>query len=263
MPAQRRCLRATTCAITVHDISASSPHSPTADLTSTAGLVLGAPSLAKAQSSEQLNWRMTNAYSPGSPLYVEGPGSPRDVIAKINAMSGGRLNIQHFAAGELILWSKRCVKPRWIPWPPKPTPTHWYAQVRVDVFYERFPAIVRRITKVIGGLLLLVMGLYIAWLTLPWVEQSYLRNETSPNPGGLPFRWLLKSFIPLGFLLLALQGLATGMICASDTLGQIILPSLVLILLAEILGESVGTMFAAPPPAFRPGTGAIAHFRTC
>ena len=40
--------------------------------------------------------------SPGSPFYVEGPGSPTDVIAKINAMSGGRLNIQHFAAGELI-----------------------------------------------------------------------------------------------------------------------------------------------------------------
>jgi hypothetical protein len=35
------------------------------------------------------------------------------------------------------------------------------------------------------------------------------------------------------------------MICASGTLGQIIPPSLVLILLAEILNESVGTMFAA------------------
>jgi tripartite ATP-independent transporter DctM subunit len=39
--------------------------------------------------------------------------------------------------------------------------------------------------------------------------------------------------------------LATGMICASGTLGQIIPPSLVLILLAEILQKSVGTMFAA------------------
>lgn len=39
--------------------------------------------------------------------------------------------------------------------------------------------------------------------------------------------------------------LACGMICASGTLGQIVPPSLVLILLAEILGESVGTMFAA------------------
>ena len=41
-------------------------------------------------------------------------------------------------------------------------------QVRVDVFYERFPAGLQRVIEVVGGLLLLVMGLYIAWLTLPW-----------------------------------------------------------------------------------------------
>jgi tripartite ATP-independent transporter DctM subunit len=40
-------------------------------------------------------------------------------------------------------------------------------------------------------------------------------------------------------------GLAAGAICASGTLGQIIPPSLVLILLADIMGASVGTLFAA------------------
>ncbi|ANF56561.1 TRAP transporter large permease [Halotalea alkalilenta] len=39
--------------------------------------------------------------------------------------------------------------------------------------------------------------------------------------------------------------IACGTICASGTLGQIIPPSLVLILLADILGESVGSIFAA------------------
>ena len=43
---------------------------------------------------------------------------------------------------------------------------------------------------------------------------------------------------------------AAGAICASGTLGQIIPPSLVLILLADIMGESVGTLFAA---AMMPG----------
>lgn len=38
---------------------------------------------------------------------------------------------------------------------------------------------------------------------------------------------------------------ASGVICASGTLGQIIPPSLVLILLADIMGLSVGTLFAA------------------
>ncbi|MBC7191997.1 TRAP transporter large permease subunit [Marinobacter sp.] len=43
---------------------------------------------------------------------------------------------------------------------------------------------------------------------------------------------------------------ACGTICASGTLGQIIPPSLVLILLSDIVGKSVGTLFAA---AFIPG----------
>jgi tripartite ATP-independent transporter DctM subunit len=53
------------------------------------------------------------------------------------------------------------------------------------------------------------------------------------------------------------KGLACGTICASGTLGQIIPPSLVLILLADITGESVGTLFAA---AFVPGLVLAAIF---
>jgi tripartite ATP-independent transporter DctM subunit len=41
------------------------------------------------------------------------------------------------------------------------------------------------------------------------------------------------------------KGLACGIICASGTLGQIIPPSLILILLADITNQSVGTLFAA------------------
>ena len=41
------------------------------------------------------------------------------------------------------------------------------------------------------------------------------------------------------------RGLACGIICASGTLGQIIPPSLILILLADITNQSVGTLFAA------------------
>lgn len=61
---------------------------------------LAAPSIARAQ--DTFSWKMTNAYGPGSPFYVEGPGSPTDFCKKVEAMSGGRLKIQHFAAGELI-----------------------------------------------------------------------------------------------------------------------------------------------------------------
>jgi TRAP-type mannitol/chloroaromatic compound transport system substrate-binding protein len=65
-----------------------------------AAVPLAAPSVARAQTG--FNWKMTNAYGPGSPFYVEGPGSPTDFCKKVEAMSDGRLKIQHFAAGELI-----------------------------------------------------------------------------------------------------------------------------------------------------------------
>lgn len=45
---------------------------------------------------------MTNAYPAGAPFYVQGPGSPTDFIKMVDTMSGGRLKIQHFAAGELV-----------------------------------------------------------------------------------------------------------------------------------------------------------------
>jgi TRAP-type mannitol/chloroaromatic compound transport system permease small subunit len=44
-----------------------------------------------------------------------------------------------------------------------------------------------------------------AW---PFISQAYIYNEASPDPGGLPARWLIKSMIPLGFALLILQGIA-------------------------------------------------------
>lgn len=65
-----------------------------------AAATLAAPAIASAQ--QKFSWKMTNAYGPGAPFYVAGPGSPTDFIEKVKVLSGGRLQIQHFAAGELI-----------------------------------------------------------------------------------------------------------------------------------------------------------------
>jgi len=62
--------------------------------------ILATPTIARAQDS--FSWTMTNAYGPGQPLYTTGPGSPTDFCEKVGRMSGGRLKIQHFAAGELV-----------------------------------------------------------------------------------------------------------------------------------------------------------------
>ncbi|MBK5927972.1 TRAP transporter small permease subunit [Rhodobaculum claviforme] len=81
-------------------------------------------------------------------------------------------------------------------------------QVRVDVLFDRFGPGVQRAIEVLGGLLMIALGIIVVRLSLPWVEMSYIRGEGSPNPGGLPHRFILKSLIPLGFGLLALQGVA-------------------------------------------------------
>jgi TRAP-type mannitol/chloroaromatic compound transport system substrate-binding protein len=62
---------------------------------------VAAPNVVTAQ-ARTFTWKMTNAYGPGAPFYVTGPGSPTDFIKMVDVMSQGRLKIQHFAAGELI-----------------------------------------------------------------------------------------------------------------------------------------------------------------
>jgi TRAP-type mannitol/chloroaromatic compound transport system permease small subunit len=42
---------------------------------------------------------------------------------------------------------------------------------------------------------------------VPFVATSWQLHEVSAAPGGLPYRWFLKSFIVTGFALLALAGL--------------------------------------------------------
>ena len=65
-----------------------------------AGAALAAPSIVTAQST--ITWKMTSAYPKGSPFYMDGPGSATDLAKRVEAMSGGRMKIQVFGAGELV-----------------------------------------------------------------------------------------------------------------------------------------------------------------
>ncbi len=77
--------------------------------------------------------------------------------------------------------------------------------VRVDVFYADFGPRTKFAVNVFSCLLqLAIAGLFIK-LSLGYVGQSFAIGETSPDPGGIPFRWVVKGLIPVGFGLLALQ----------------------------------------------------------
>jgi TRAP-type mannitol/chloroaromatic compound transport system permease small subunit len=83
--------------------------------------------------------------------------------------------------------------------------------VRVDIFYHsRFMGPRQRaVIDLLGSLLFLVpFCLLVISASLPFVVNAYSMGESSPDPGGLPARWLLKAAIPFGFSLLLIQGLA-------------------------------------------------------
>ena len=81
--------------------------------------------------------------------------------------------------------------------------------VRVDVFYNRFSAKTRAWVDLLGSLIFLLPFCLVAiWCSHTFVINAFTIGEGSPDPGGLPARFILKAAIPAGFLLLALQGLA-------------------------------------------------------
>ncbi len=83
--------------------------------------------------------------------------------------------------------------------------------VRVDVFYRSkfFSARGRAWINLAGCVLFLIpFCLLVIVQSWPFVHNAFLYSEGSPDPGGLPARWLLKSAIPVGFTLLLLQGVS-------------------------------------------------------
>src|SRR5262245_57567043 len=61
---------------------------------------VAAPAIVQAQTT--FTWKMTSFYGPNAFFYSTGPGSAKDLIKRIDDMSGGRLKIQFYGAGELI-----------------------------------------------------------------------------------------------------------------------------------------------------------------
>ena len=80
--------------------------------------------------------------------------------------------------------------------------------VRVDVIFSRLTPRQQAWVDVVGTILFLMpAALLIGWMSIPSVVNSFRIGEMSSDAGGL-LRWPMKATIPLGFGLLALQGIA-------------------------------------------------------
>jgi TRAP-type mannitol/chloroaromatic compound transport system permease small subunit len=80
--------------------------------------------------------------------------------------------------------------------------------VRIDVLAGKLSPKGQAVIDIIGTLFfLLPMVIAVLWLSLPLVADSFRINEMSANAGGL-IRWPVKAILPIGFTLLALQGIS-------------------------------------------------------
>ncbi|MCB0355309.1 MAG: TRAP transporter small permease subunit, partial [Bdellovibrionales bacterium] len=91
--------------------------------------------------------------------------------------------------------------------------------VRVDFLYGKFSSSVKNAINSLGLFLLIPTCFYLSLFCFEFALDSYqvdtvapspylpwvIRGESSPDPGGLPARWLLQVTIPIGLVLLALQ----------------------------------------------------------
>jgi len=93
--------------------------------------------------------------------------------------------------------------------------------VRVDIFYTKLSSKAKAwIDFVCTFAFLIPFCLIIIYSTIGFISNSWAVAETSPDPGGLPARYILKAIIPAGFFLLLLQGIAQSFKSLLHLMGQ-------------------------------------------
>lgn len=86
--------------------------------------------------------------------------------------------------------------------------------VRVDIIYQSrwMNDRQRAWVNLLGGIFILIpFCVLVIYASFPFVHSAFVYHENSPDPGGLPYRFLLKGMIPVGFFMVILQGIALSL----------------------------------------------------
>ncbi len=82
--------------------------------------------------------------------------------------------------------------------------------VRVDLFYQHYGERTKLWIEFATALLVMLpFSLFVCWLGWKFAAHSWSLAEVSPDPGGLPWRWAVKSLVVSGYALLALVAMST------------------------------------------------------
>ena len=84
--------------------------------------------------------------------------------------------------------------------------------VRVDVLREKFSEKTKAIIEIAGTLFFLMpFCFFIFFASLEYVGFAWSIKESSPDPGGLPGVFLLKTLIPVMAILVGFQGISESL----------------------------------------------------
>jgi len=79
--------------------------------------------------------------------------------------------------------------------------------VRVDIIYDGLSAKTKSVIDMLGCLILLFpFCALVGWYGVDFAREAFELGETSGDPGGLPYRWLIKSVIPFAFFAILISG---------------------------------------------------------
>ena len=83
------------------------------------------------------------------------------------------------------------------------------SHIRVDIIHMSLPRRLQHVFEILGILFLLFPMLWIIFHhSSGWVVEAYRVNESSANPTGLPYRWIIKSVVPVTMILMFIAALA-------------------------------------------------------
>ena len=83
------------------------------------------------------------------------------------------------------------------------------SHIRVDIIHMSLPRRLQHVFEILGILFLLFPMLWIIFHhSSGWVVEAYRVNESSANPTGLPYRWIIKSVVPATMILMFIAALA-------------------------------------------------------
>lgn len=83
------------------------------------------------------------------------------------------------------------------------------AHVRIELVHEHLSRRTQLWIEILGCLLFLIpYSLIVLYHGVDWWERSWAIDETSDSATGLPYRWIIKAFLPIGFVFIFLGSLA-------------------------------------------------------